>query len=84
MKGIGASTIMSILGIIVLILVVAILISCIKIVHGINNDLVCRRIGVGFSAVPGGTRNWLADWRISGCFHRPVCVYQALGDEICQ
>ena len=30
MKGIGASTIMSILGIIVLILVVAILISCIK------------------------------------------------------
>ena len=33
MKGIGASTIMSILGIIVLILVVAILISCIKIVH---------------------------------------------------
>ena len=23
-------------------------------------------------------------WQISGCFHRPVCVYQALGDEICQ
>ena len=44
MKGIGASTIMSILGIIVLILVVAILISCIKIVHQVQ-ALVIERLG---------------------------------------
>ena len=44
MKGIGASTIMSILGIIVLILVVAILISCIKIVHQAQ-ALVIERLG---------------------------------------
>ena len=44
MKGIGASTIMSILGIIVLILVVAILISCIKIVHQAQE--LIRRHGV--------------------------------------
>ena len=44
MKGISASTIMSILGIIVLILVVAILISCIKIVHQAQ-ALVIERLG---------------------------------------
>ena len=60
MKGIGASTIMSILGIIVLILVVAILISCIKIVHQAQ-ALVIERLGA-----------YQATWSVGIHFKSPI------------
>ena len=59
MKGISASTIMSILGIIVLILVVAILISCIKIVPQAQ-AVVVERLG-----------GYLATWSVGIHFKVP-------------